>query len=125
MLVLYDMRYKVCEGKVVNEGSMKLFTVKTNNDHDSLILIGRRNNALFACENYCPHRGASLSKSKLSCDNDRMVCYLHDFEYNILSGKLEKIPEKWKDQSAEWKSSGNLMIYQIYENEGIIFVDIP
>jgi nitrite reductase/ring-hydroxylating ferredoxin subunit len=119
------MRYRVCDGKFIDESSMKLFTINTDKGRSLLIIVGRKNNILFACDNYCPHRGASLSKSKLACDNDNLVCYLHDFEYNIFSGKLEKIPEKWKDQSSEWKKSANLKIYRIFENDGIIFVDIP
>ena len=120
----YNMLHKICEDRSIDEGSTRLFTV-SKDDHSLSILIGRKNNILFACDNYCPHRGASLSKSQLSCENNRLICYLHDFEYNVFSGKLEKIPEKWKDQSSEWKNSRDLLIYRIFENDGSIFVDIP
>jgi nitrite reductase/ring-hydroxylating ferredoxin subunit len=54
-----------------------------------------------------------------------MVCYLHDFEYDIFSGKLEKIPDKWADQSPEWKKSKDLTLFKVLEKDGGIFVEIP
>ena len=60
---------------------------------------------LFACDNYCPHKGAILSKDKLKSNENRIVCYMHYFEYNLFTGKLEKIPDIWKNQSIGWKKS--------------------
>jgi hypothetical protein len=50
---------------------------------------------------------------------------LHDFEYNISTGKLENIPPKWLHQNPEWKKSNDLVIYKIIEKENNIYVDIP
>jgi hypothetical protein len=50
---------------------------------------------------------------------------LHDFEYNLTTGKLENIPSKWMNQNSEWKKSNDLVIYKIIEKENDIYVDIP
>ena len=120
------MLYRVCDSGFVRDNTINLFTIKTNkNDLSFDLLVGKKNNNLFAFDIYCPHRGASLSKSELSCDSNRIVCYLHDFEYDIFSGKLEKIPDKWGDQSPEWKKSKDLTLYNVLEKDGSIFVEIP
>ena len=117
------MIYQMCDVNSIQNNSMKVFQLKLKS---SLIdvLIGKINGKLFACNNYCPHRGASLSKSELSPDNDRIICYLHDFEYSLITGKLEKIPQKWMDQNSEWKKSDNLIIYKVIEKDGEIYLDI-
>ena len=126
MLVNYNVLYRVCNSDLIMDNTFKVFSIKTdNNDSPIDLLVGKKNNKLFAFDNYCPHRGASLSKGELSYDANRIVCYLHDFEYNIFSGKLEVIPDKWIDQSTEWKKSDDLTLYEMVEKEGDIFVDIP
>jgi hypothetical protein len=50
---------------------------------------------------------------------------MHFFKYNIFTGKLERIPNKWINQSQCWKTSGELIHYDLIESEdGSIFVDI-
>jgi nitrite reductase/ring-hydroxylating ferredoxin subunit len=102
---------------------MKLFTI----DH-ICVLVGRLHGKLFACNNSCPHRGASLSKGELNGNN--VVCYMHGYEYNVFTGKLEnmkswKKEESWIEQSPEWRKSGNLILYSIAEKDGNILVDVP
>lgn len=98
---------------------MKSFTIDTNLD----ILVGRINNKMFACKNSCPHRAA---KGQLKPSDNRIVCYMHGFEYNVFTGKLEKIPNKWMNQSQGWKKSGELVLYDVIKNEDeSVFVDVP
>ena len=117
------MLYKMCDVNSIQNNGMKVFQLKLKSSMID-VLIGKINGKLFACNNYCPHRGASLSKSELSPNNDRIICYLHDFEYNLITGKLEKIPRKWLNQSSEWKKSDNLVIYKIIEKDDNIYIDI-
>jgi nitrite reductase/ring-hydroxylating ferredoxin subunit len=122
--VFGDMLHKICDINTIKNNSMKVFQLKPNNKVID-ILIGKINGKLFACDNYCPHRGASLSKGCISNNKQRIICYLHDFEYNISTGKLETIPSQWLNQSPEWKNSKDLVIYKIIEKENNIFVDVP
>ena len=117
------MLYQICDVNSIQNNSMKVFQLKLKSSVID-VLIGKINGKLFACNNYCPHRGASLSKSELSPNNDRIICYLHDFEYNLITGKLEEIPIKWLNQNTEWKKSDNLIIYKALEKNNKIYLDI-
>jgi nitrite reductase/ring-hydroxylating ferredoxin subunit len=119
-----DMLHKICGINMIKDNSMKVFHLRPDSKVIN-ILIGKINGKLFACDNYCPHRGASLSKSAISYSKQRIVCYLHEFEYNLNTGNLENIPPKWLNQSPEWKKSNDLVIYKIVEKENNIYVDIP
>jgi nitrite reductase/ring-hydroxylating ferredoxin subunit len=101
---------------------MAVFTVEQTD-----VLIGRRNGKLFAFNNSCPHRGASLSKGEFN--NDNIVCYMHGYEFNVFTGKLEnmkswKKENTWIEQSAEWRKSGDLILYTVIEKDEDIYVDI-
>ncbi len=51
---------------------------------------------------------------------------MHYFEYDLLTSKLEKIPDMWKNQSTGWKKSGDLGIYKTTEDkDGNVYVDLP
>ena len=65
------------------------------------IVVGKINDKLFAFDNVCPHRGASLSKGNLHGNN--IVCYMHGYEYDVFTGKLEDM-KSWK-QDDKWKDS--------------------
>jgi nitrite reductase/ring-hydroxylating ferredoxin subunit len=117
------MLYKICDSDSIRNNGMKVFQLKHNSKSVD-VLVGKVNGKLFACDNYCPHRGASLSKSDLSPSNNRIICYLHDFEYELGTGKLETIPTKWSNQSSEWKKSADLIIYKIVEEDNQIYIDI-
>jgi nitrite reductase/ring-hydroxylating ferredoxin subunit len=114
--------YKVCNSNDLKENNM--FNTSINN---SDILVGRRRGRLFACNNSCPHRGASLSKGDFSGDN--IVCYMHGYEFNLFTGNLEhakswKKDEKWMEQNVEWRKSGNLILYRVFEKDGSIYVKL-
>jgi nitrite reductase/ring-hydroxylating ferredoxin subunit len=74
------MPYKVCNNNDLKENNM--FKLSINN-------CRRRRGRLFACNNSCPHRGASLSKGDLRGDN--IVCYMHGYEFNLFTGNLEHL----------------------------------
>ncbi|MGE0243240.1 MAG: Rieske (2Fe-2S) protein [Nitrososphaeraceae archaeon] len=117
------MLYRICNSDNIRDNGMEVFQIKHNSKSID-VLVGKVNGKLFACDNYCPHRGASLSKSDLSSSNNRIICYLHDFEYELDTGKLEKIPTKWSYQSTEWKKSDDLIIYKLVEKDNQIYIDI-
>jgi len=117
-----EMLHRICDRTEIKDNSMLVFTI---NKID--ILVGRRNGKLFACNNSCPHRGASLSKGEFNGDN--IVCYMHGYEYNLWTGKLEKIKSwkkdpAWREQSQEWMRSDNLIRYCVYENNDSIYLEV-
>lgn len=107
----------VCRSDELPNNSIKVISVR-----DSKILVCRSNNQLFAFDNSCPHRGASLSKSEIK--GTKIVCYMHDFEYDLNSGKLIHIPSKWNEQNPNWTKSDNLLLFQIFEKNGEIYLHI-
>jgi nitrite reductase/ring-hydroxylating ferredoxin subunit len=116
------MLYRVCSSEKINNNSMAVFTIKQTD-----VLIGRRNGKLFAFNNSCPHRGASLSKGEFN-DNS-IVCYMHGYEFNVFTGKLENVKSwkkenTWIEQSAEWRKSGDLILYTVIEKDKDIYIDI-
>jgi nitrite reductase/ring-hydroxylating ferredoxin subunit len=118
------MLHKICDINTIKNNSMQVFHLRPDRKVID-ILIFHINGKFFACDNYCPHRGASLSKSAISSSKQSIICYLHDFEYNLSTGKLENIPSKWQNQNPEWKKSNDLIIYKIIEKENNIYVDLP
>lgn len=117
---MYDGYTPVCKSDELKDDSMKVFRIDGTD-----VLVGRRNGRLFACNNSCPHRGASLSKGEFNGDN--IVCYMHKYEYNVFTGKLEnmkswKKEETWMEQSPEWRKSGDLVLYDVKESNGIIYM---
>lgn len=111
------MEYKVCKSEEVPDNSVKVISIQGSN-----ILVCRTNNQLFALDNSCPHRGASLSKGEIK--GTKIICYMHDFEYDLISGKLLHIPSKWNDQNPNWKKSDNLLLFQISEKNGQIYIQL-
>ena len=108
------MEYKVCNSKDLPNNSMKVISIQ-----GSKILMCRSKNRLFALDNSCPHRGASLSKGEIK--ETKIICYMHNFEYDLISGKLLHIPSKWNDQNPNWTKSGNLLLFPISEKNGEIY----
>lgn len=118
------MLYNVCKIDDIKNNSMMLFKINHNGTLLDIV-VGKINQKYFACNNYCPHMGASLSKSELVPENNRIICYLHDFEYDLFSGKLMKIPEQWQSQNHQWKKSGDLILYSVIENnDGSLSIEI-
>ena len=106
---------RVCRSSDVTEGSIKKFTIgKTD------VAIGRRNNKLFACDNWCPHKGASMHKGYYKDCN--IVCYMHDYEFDVCTGRLTnmkswKKSETWVEQAPAWRASGDLVMYDVQEDD--------
>lgn len=111
------MEYRVCNSKDLPNNSMKVISIQ-----GSKILMCRSNNRLFALDNSCPHRGASLSKGEIK--ETKIICYMHDFEYDLISGKLLHIPSKWNNQNPNWTKSGNLLLFPISEKNGEIYIQL-
>lgn len=101
------MLHRICNNNTdITEGKMSVFSVAGSD-----ILVGRKNEKLFACNNSCPHRGASLSKGQL--DGENIICYMHGYEYNIFDGSLItmkswKKESSWIEQNPEWRKSDQL-----------------
>ena len=116
------MLHRICHSKDITEGHMSIYGIAKKD-----ILVGRKNGKLFACDNSCPHRGASLSKGHL--DGVSIICYMHGYEYNIFDGRLVtmkswKKESSWIEQNPEWRKSGQLILYNILENEKGVFIDV-
>jgi len=107
----------------VSNNSIKKIILPNNEE----IVIGRLHDKLFAFNNICPHRDASLSKGILHENN--IVCYMHGYEYNVFTGKLENIKswkkdDTWMEQTPSWRHSDDLTTYNVYEENGKILVEI-
>jgi nitrite reductase/ring-hydroxylating ferredoxin subunit len=117
------MHFKVCRSIDIRENSMKAFYVDKTD-----VLVGRLKGRLFACNNSCPHRGASLSKGELKGEN--IICYMHGYEFNVFTGELVNMKSwkkeyHWVEQTDAWRESGNLIIYPVVEKGDEVYVDIP
>ncbi len=115
-------RYPVCKSSELIDDTMMKVSIDLID-----VLVGRRNGKLFACDNSCPHKGASLSKGCLNGDN--VVCYMHGYEYNVFTGKLEnmkswKKEDTWVEQDMEWRKSGDLIMYNVSEEDGTVYVSL-
>src|SRR6478672_9261532 len=116
------MLHMICTSEKIKDNTMQLFTV---NDTD--IVVGRRNGKLFAFNNSCPHRGASLSKGQL--DGEKIICYMHGYEYNVFDGRLVtmkswKKESSWTEQNPEWRKSGQLILHNILEDEKGVYIEV-
>ncbi len=112
----------ILPGELSNNSFKKIILQKNEE-----IVVGKINNKLFAFNNVCPHKGASLSKGNLHGDN--IVCYMHGYEYNVFTGKLEnmkswKKDDTWREQVSSWRYSDDLKIYNIYEENGKILINL-
>ena len=114
---------KIARSDEIKEDSTIVFSLDKTD-----ILIGRRNGVLYAFNNSCPHRGASLSKGEIKGAN--IICYMHGYEYNIFTGKLEnmkswKKEKQWTEQRPEWRESNDLTLYPILEKDGYVYLNFP
>lgn len=119
---LEAMLFKICKSSDIPENSMRAFPVDKTD-----VLLVRHNGVLFACNNSCPHRGASLSKGEIKGDN--IICYMHGYEFDIFTGKLVnmkswKRDSRWMEQTAAWRESGDLTMYSVEEKDNEVYVEI-
>jgi len=113
----------LCKSEEIIDNSWKVFGIGGTD-----IMVGRRSGRLFACNNSCPHRGASLSKGDFNDDN--IVCYMHGYEYNVFTAKLVdmkswKKEDTWMEQNPEWRKSEDLILYSVFEKDGNIYLNLP
>jgi nitrite reductase/ring-hydroxylating ferredoxin subunit len=116
------MLHRVCRADELPDDGWKLFFLDGTD-----VLVGKRHGQLFAFNNSCPHRGASLSKGEFAGDN--IVCHMHGYEYDVFTGKLEnkkswKREDTWVEQSEEWRRSGDLVLYPVHEKDGDVYVQV-
>ena len=117
--MIFDTGLKVND---LNSTSFRKITIEKEE-----IIIGKKDDRFFAFNNVCPHKGASLSKGSLNCDN--IVCYMHGYEYNIFTGKLEnmkswKKDSTWVEQNDKWRYSDNVKTYKIHLDKGRILIEL-
>jgi nitrite reductase/ring-hydroxylating ferredoxin subunit len=115
-------QHPVCKSSELADNTMRKIIINMVD-----VLVGKKNGKLFACNNSCPHKGASLSKGDFNGEN--IVCYMHGYEYNLFTGKLEnmkswKKEDTWIEQDMEWRKSGDLILYKIFEENEIIYVKL-
>lgn len=116
------MIYRLCRTEEIADNSWKVFPI----DSSLEVMVGFRNGKLFAFEDRCPHKGAPLSKGDFNGDN--IVCYRHFYEFNLFTGKLEKMPswkkqDTWVEQSAGWRASGDLKMFTVFTMDGYICLE--
>jgi len=114
--------FRVCNVSEIKENSMNKFTIENKE-----ILVGKKNGKLFACDNSCPHKGASLHKGVYKGNN--VVCHLHNYEFDVLTGKLTnmkswKKSDTWIEQNPAWRASGDLIMYDIEIKNNDVYLEI-
>lgn len=60
--------------------------VKVTIDEEEIALFNL-NGVFYAINDFCPHRGASLSEGFL--EQDKVFCPVHCFDFNLITGKSE------------------------------------
>jgi len=85
-----------------------------NNDY---VIWRNNNNEFFALDNYCSHRGASLSNGILT--NQNIACPYHGYEFNS-HGVLCSVPGLiFKNNRCQ-----NMNSYQVREQNGWVYLNI-
>lgn len=117
--MIFDTGLKL---KDLESGPFKKITIE-NED----IIIGKKNDRVFAFNNICPHKGASLSKGSLNGEN--IVCYMHGYEYDIFTGKLENMKSwkkdtTWIEQNPQWRYSDDLKTYKVHLDRDKILIEL-
>ncbi len=112
--------FRVCKVSDIKENSMNRFVIGKKE-----ILVGKKDGKLFACENSCPHKGASLHKGVYKDNN--VVCHMHSYEFDIDSGRLTnmkswKKSDTWIEQNQAWRESGDLVMYDTEIREDGIYL---
>lgn len=115
---------KVCKVDEVEDDSMSLFNIDGKE-----IVVGKHNGKIFACDAFCPHRGAYLHMGEFN--NNNLVCPRHNYEFDIDTGKLMKMASwkenhpTWVEQNPNWRKSGDLHIFDVKVSNGYVLADLP
>lgn len=112
--------FRVCSVSDVLENSLNKFIIDKKE-----ILVGKKDGKVFACNNSCPHKGASLHKGVYKDNN--LVCHMHNYSFDIHSGKLTnmaswKKSDTWVEQNYSWRASGDLMMYDVMVKNDEIYL---
>jgi nitrite reductase/ring-hydroxylating ferredoxin subunit len=99
------------EGKVrLEKGKLLLVNLKAYNLR---VALGFHQNKWIAISDYCPHKGASMAQGWLNDENE-VVCPLHNYCYNIHSGK-----------ETTGQGGPDLTRYYARVNDGKVQIGIP
>lgn len=96
----------VLAGAQLHEGALVELTLE-----DRPIVIGRHLGRIFACEGFCPHRGASLAQTG-ALENGILTCGLHDWGFDLENGRGVN-------------NTSRLGLFPAREKDGFIQVQIP
>ena len=96
---------KVCLKTELPEKSSKLIMVE-----DTPIAVFNVGGKLFAWDNRCPHRGASLADGHIK--NESVQCKFHLWEFGI------------KDGCAVQNPNIKIVEYPVKEGEGVVYLDM-
>jgi nitrite reductase (NADH) small subunit len=99
-------RITACENIPVREGKVTEIAGRQ-------IAIFNLGDRFLAVENRCPHRGGPLADGIVS--GNSVVCPLHAWKYDLLSGAVENHPE----------SQACLATFPIRVEAGIISIELP
>lgn len=106
----YNLNWYVI-GEKKNFKNNKLYKVKIwDNDY----LVWKNNTNYYAMDNYCSHRGASLSLGKII--NNNIMCPYHGYEFNH-EGKLCKVP----GLNFVNTTVHNQNVYEVIEKNGWVY----
>jgi nitrite reductase/ring-hydroxylating ferredoxin subunit len=76
------------------------------------IIVYRNGKTWFSFQRKCPHQGQALDKADLN--GTILTCPFHEIKFDVESGKVIK--------NQGYAGIPNLQVYQIKEENGIIFI---
>ena len=109
---LYDISWYV----IGETKSFKLNTPKKITIWNKDYVVWRNNYKFHACDNICPHRGASLAGGKV-CNNN-IICPYHGYEFNS-KGELEVVPGIHIKPNIKF----NIDSFDIFEQDGWVYLN--
>jgi nitrite reductase/ring-hydroxylating ferredoxin subunit len=98
-------RHLLCASSDLAEGAHRMFEVDGQR-----LLVARLTDGLYAMQDTCPHRGASLSAGPL--EGGVVTCHLHFWSFDIRSGASLQV------QGLRQKT------YVAGESEGKVYVEL-
>lgn len=114
---------KICRTSDLKDNSLRLFNIASVE-----IVVGKRDGKIFACDAHCPHKHSYLYKGWFNGNN--LVCPLHNYEFDISTGKLMKIASwkeghpGWIEQDPKWRESGDLPVYRVKIRSNYVYVEM-
>ena len=110
---IYDISwYVIGDISTFKNNSPKKITI-WNKDY----VVWKNNNDYYACDNICPHRGASLAKGKV-CNSNNIVCPYHGYEFNS-NGELKIVPGLNFKENIKF----NIDSFDVVEKDGWVYLN--